>query len=213
MSVNQEQFRNRINSKKKQCYESRRCKGMDCYICREIKKDFIIEKGTIFADLKKLNTHVVISWKVHNLENARSWWDFYEKSKSFNKSISPKIGFYIRTLGIGPVHGAHTHYLVNSSSCELLKKYAEKNSFGYYTQPTFQTPELLSYFFDRNYIKVQCHKMKIPRIRVFSGSRVGGRYGFPSEDDYLVLESQREEFDNLYSSSSNELTRYFEKKQ
>lgn len=167
-----------LNSRKKiRCVVTRPCKRMDCFNCRQKRREFFVNAGLAFAKEKKLDLHLVISWRETTYQD--SWLRLAERSRILSKSLSSlKIGAYIRVLcvdEIGYERFPHMHYLINHQSVEKFEKvYVKKLKrprSSMFVTDAYEIEGLLGYFFDQNFLPAHRDLERIKGTRIISASR------------------------------------------
>lgn len=167
---------------KVKCSASRPCKRMRCSHCITVRRRYFIEEGYYHAKLKKLNTHLVISWT----KSDEPWMRLYSNMSKLSRLMSGRnVGAYIRVTSVGPNGCPHVHFLVNGASSKkinsLTKKAWPKKLSDLYEEAISDTETLLGYFFDRNFLPSYNDPNRIKGIRLVSASRPM-RCGFPKSN-------------------------------
>lgn len=173
-----------FNSRKRavRCLPGWPCKRIICQHCREIRRKFFINEGTLYVEQRGLFTHFVVGWPL--LHVSHSPWDkLFKLVPPLAKTFSGlKVGPYIRTLGIGDNGCPHMHFLVRPSVSDAMKEAAYKHGpketdvfIGAVTEPA----GLLGYFFDNNFVPTFLNPERPKRFRVLTASR-GMPCGFPT---------------------------------
>lgn len=174
-----------INSKTwgVRCDEDWPCKRMSCQSCAYRRRNAFVREGHRFSERHDLHFHFVVSWPLQPYEDA--WGKLLTQSSILSKAASPKVGKFVRSLGIGHSDRTpHIHYLVSQDAALFLRETARRVGppetliYPKVLKVAPDVGELLGYFFDRNFLPTYLDLDRPKGIRILSGYR-GMSYGFP----------------------------------
>ena len=161
------------------CKENMYCKRIWCDRCKNIRREYWIESGTIHCSDRGKLAHVVIPWG----EGARNWNTLAGSHQVLRDRLPRRHwSFFMYCHGMGKKEDhPHTHYILKESSSEALLQYASKFGAKFarkHITSIYQVPELLGYLYDKNVVPSLMAKTRPKGMNTIGGTR-GISYGFP----------------------------------